>query len=114
MSWTRPSLKTTGYDGPCPVQIIIPGEGENYNDDTMQEPAHKHRFTLYALDVDLALAGGENKNKLLKAMDGHILAQAERIGKFQLPVVSGYRKEQGRPVLGGFGGLASSTTSTDP
>ena len=108
------AYKTTGYDGPCPVQIIIPGEGENYNDDTMQEPAHKHRFTLYALDVDLGLAAGENKHKLLKAMDGHILAQAETVGKFQLPVVSGYKKEQGRPVLGGFGGLASSTTSTDP
>lgn len=55
-----------GYSGPCP-------------------PAgrpHRYYFRLYALDTELEIKPGIKKKKLLKAMEGHVLAQAELMGKY--------------------------------
>ena len=54
-----------GYGGPCP-----PGG------------THRYFFKLYALDADLDLPAGAAKRQLLKAMEGHILAQGQLIGKY--------------------------------
>ncbi|MBN1219775.1 MAG: YbhB/YbcL family Raf kinase inhibitor-like protein [Anaerolineae bacterium] len=59
-SWGR-----TGYGGPCPPS-----------------GTHRYFFKLYALDTMLDLAAGANKTKLLQAMEGHILAQAELMGTY--------------------------------
>jgi Raf kinase inhibitor-like YbhB/YbcL family protein len=58
--------KRTGYGGPCP-------------------PIGRHRYfhKLYALDAMLPDLGQPTKDRLLKAMDGHILAQAELLGTYQ-------------------------------
>lgn len=56
-----------GYGGPCPP----PG------------PAHHYRFTLYALDKSLDLKAGVSKKEILKAMEGHILAQGQLTGIYQ-------------------------------
>jgi Raf kinase inhibitor-like YbhB/YbcL family protein len=58
--------KRTGYGGPCP-------------------PIGRHRyfFKLYALDAVLDDLGRPTKNQLLKAMQGHTLAQAEMVGTYQ-------------------------------
>lgn len=53
------------YGGPCPPS-----------------GTHRYFFTLYALDVELALGGGVDKNTLEKAMRGHILGQAELMGVY--------------------------------
>ena len=55
-----------GYNGPCPP----PG------------PTHRYFFRLYALDKMLNLPPGTSKDKLLRAMKGHVLAQAEVVGRF--------------------------------
>lgn len=59
-SWRR-----LGYGGPCP-----PGG------------THRYFFKLYALDTVLDLASGANKEEVLKAMEGHILGQAELMGVY--------------------------------
>ena len=56
----------TGYGGPCP-------------------PIGRHRYfhKLYALDVVLPDLKQPTKATLLKAMEGHILEEAELIGTYQ-------------------------------
>lgn len=54
-----------GYGGPCPPS-----------------GTHRYFFKLYALDSTLSLSPGATKEQLLKAMEGHILAQAELMGTF--------------------------------
>jgi len=53
-----------GYGGPCPPA---------------GKPHHYH-INVYALDTRLRLGPGVSKDDLLKAMNGHILAQGELIG----------------------------------
>lgn len=59
--WNR-----SGYGGPCP-------------------PIGRHRyfFKLYALDTTLPALGTPKKAELERAMQGHVLAQAELIGTYQ-------------------------------
>jgi Raf kinase inhibitor-like YbhB/YbcL family protein len=56
-----------GYGGPCPP----PGH------------AHRYYFRLYALDQKLNLPAGASKSAVEKAMKGHVLAQAEVMGRFK-------------------------------
>jgi Raf kinase inhibitor-like YbhB/YbcL family protein len=56
-----------GYNGPCP-----PRGSE-----------HRYFFKLYALDSRTGLKAGATKSELERAMKGHVLAQAQLIGKFQ-------------------------------
>jgi hypothetical protein len=58
-----------GYDGPCPPS------GQT----------HKYIFTIYALDTLLDLEAGANKETLLAAMEGHILAEATYSGVYTSP-----------------------------
>lgn len=60
-------FKRVGYGGPCPP----PGG------------AHRYFFKLYALDTTLNLKAGVTKPDLLRAMEGHILAQGQLIGTYQ-------------------------------
>ncbi len=60
------SFGRIGYGGPCPP----PG------------PAHRYFFRLYALDKTLELPPKARKPEVLKAMEGHILAVAELMGRF--------------------------------
>jgi Raf kinase inhibitor-like YbhB/YbcL family protein len=55
-----------GYRGPCPPW------GE-----------HRYFFKLYALDTSTNLPAGVTKSMLLEAMKGHIIAEAQLMGKFK-------------------------------
>jgi Raf kinase inhibitor-like YbhB/YbcL family protein len=56
----------TGYGGPCP-------------------PVGRHRYfhSIYALDCLLPDLGTPEKNRLLVAMEGHILGHVELVGTYQ-------------------------------
>ena len=62
----RNDWKRTGYGGPCP-------------------PIGRHRyfFKLYALDTSLGDLGSPTKDKLLAAMEGHVVAQTELVGTYE-------------------------------
>ena len=62
----RNDFKRIGYGGPCPP----PGK------------PHRYFFRLYAMDSKLDLKAGAGRNELERAMKGHVLAQAELMGKY--------------------------------
>ena len=62
------SWPTIGYRGPAPP----PGSG-----------THRYFFKLYALDAELNLQPGIDKDKLLAEIKGHVLAGGELVGTYQ-------------------------------
>jgi len=58
------------YTGPCPPSQYEPSE-------------HRYVFKLYALDAELDLEPGATKEKVLEAMRGHVIADAELIGRYK-------------------------------
>jgi len=63
-SWGKP-----GYGGPCPPK----GHGP-----------HRYFFRIYALDVNtLGLPAGAQRGELEKKMKGHVLAEAQYMGRFE-------------------------------
>ena len=59
-------FKRVGYGGPCPP----PGK------------PHRYYFKLYALDVVLNVKPRATKSQVLEACKGHILAEAQLMGRF--------------------------------
>jgi Raf kinase inhibitor-like YbhB/YbcL family protein len=55
-----------GYGGPCP-----PGG------------THRYYFKVYALDRETGLEPGTTKAQLLRAMEGHILAEGKLMGRYR-------------------------------
>jgi hypothetical protein len=49
-----------------------------------QPPDREHRyfFRLYALDLSLSAANGASRDEIERAMKGHIIAQAELMGRY--------------------------------
>ncbi len=59
-------FKNIGYGGPCP-----PGG------------THRYFFKLYALDKELGLKAGANKQQITNAIKGHVLDDAQLMGRYQ-------------------------------
>lgn len=59
-------FRRIGYGGPCPPS-----------------GTHRYFFKVYALDAVLDLDPGAIKKRLLNAMEGHILAEGELMGKYR-------------------------------
>lgn len=55
-----------GYGGPCPPS-----------------GTHRYFFKIYALDTEIDLPAGAVKAQLVKAMEGHILAQGQLMEKYK-------------------------------
>lgn len=61
------SFDNLGYNGPSPPAGKL----------------HHYFFKLYALDAVVNLKPGVKKDELLKAMNGHVVAQAKLVGTYQ-------------------------------
>jgi hypothetical protein len=59
-------FRKTGYGGPCPPK----------------GSTHRYYFKIYALDKKLGLKSGMTKADVEKAMQGHILAQGQLMGRY--------------------------------
>lgn len=59
------SMRKLGYMGPCPPS-----------------GTHRYFFKVFALDKKLELGPGAEKEKVLKAMSGHILGEGQLMGKY--------------------------------
>ena len=59
-------FRRIGYGGPCPPS-----------------GTHRYYFKIYALDARVGLEPGATKDELLSAMEGHILAQGQLMGKYK-------------------------------
>lgn len=62
----RNGYKQNKYSGPCPPNGI-----------------HEYHFRVYALNTELNLPDSSGKERLMKAMVGHVLSKGEVIGLFQ-------------------------------
>jgi Raf kinase inhibitor-like YbhB/YbcL family protein len=62
----RNGSRRIGYSGPCP-----PGG------------THRYYFKIYALNTKLDLEPGVEKKELVEAMEGHILAEGQLMGRYQ-------------------------------
>jgi Raf kinase inhibitor-like YbhB/YbcL family protein len=61
------TMRTSGYTGPHPP---------------LGDPPHHYHFQVFALDAPLAAAGRADRETLLKAMAGHVLARGELVGLY--------------------------------
>jgi Raf kinase inhibitor-like YbhB/YbcL family protein len=59
---------TQGYGGPMPPR---------------SHGVHHYRFKIYALDAELEAVAGLTKDRLLEAIEGHILDEGELIGTYE-------------------------------
>jgi Raf kinase inhibitor-like YbhB/YbcL family protein len=62
----RNSFGNTGYGGPCPPS-----------------GSHRYFFKVYALDTDLNIPAGSDKQTLQRAMEDHVLASGELMAHYQ-------------------------------
>ena len=68
------SMGSIGYTGPKPP---------------VGDPAHHYHFQVFALDVEtLGLEPGAKRDAVLKAMEGHVLAEGEIVGTFERKLAS--------------------------
>lgn len=57
---------TFGYEGPCPP-----------------ENEHSYLFKLYALDIRLDIPDASDRKRVLREMNGHVIAESVLTGKYQ-------------------------------
>jgi Raf kinase inhibitor-like YbhB/YbcL family protein len=62
----RNDFGRSGYGGPCPPS-----------------GTHRYYFKLYAVNREIDSRQGMTKNELLKAIEGHVLAEAQIMGRYK-------------------------------
>ena len=100
--------KNIGYIGPCPPPNVTNWFSQPGGRPV--DPPHKYYFRLYALDSEPVLAPGATKVELLDAIEGHILAQANTMGKYTRPL----QLEETRDMKGALTQTAIAGASPTP
>lgn len=82
---------TTRLEEGVPAQRELPGGGRHgrnswgrtaYGGPSPPSGTHRYFFRVYALDTTLGLPPGKTKEEVLRAMEGHVLAQGELMGRY--------------------------------
>jgi len=76
LSKIQKGVEPDGIDG------VGSGGKETYQGPCPPSGTHRYFFKVYALDGILSIRPGSTKQDLLKAMDGHILAEGSLMGRF--------------------------------
>lgn len=84
MVWNVPTTTTALAAGAVPPGVSGKNSGGNIGYTSPCPPSGEHRyyFRLYALDTDLVLPSNATKADLLRAMQNHLLDQAELMGRY--------------------------------
>lgn len=83
--WNIPPETTEVFAGERPTGIEGSGTGGKvgYQGPCPPDREHRYFFVLYALDTLLDLPEGASRSELEDAMRGHVITQAELIGKYE-------------------------------
>ena len=84
--WNIPKEVMQIAEGSTPMGAVVGknSSGENsYGPPCPPSGAHRYYFRLYALDTPLNLSSNSNSDDLRGAMEGHVLAEAELMGRYQ-------------------------------
>ena len=84
--WNIPPVTTEVDQGSEPVDAVVGLNSSGKNEYTGPCPPdreHRYLFKLYALDKILDLPQATKASDLVKAMQGHIIAEAELIGRYE-------------------------------
>jgi Raf kinase inhibitor-like YbhB/YbcL family protein len=77
-----PATTAIPENGTPGVQAKNSGRGQGYTGPCPPSGTHRYYFKLYALDSSLSLGAGADKAAVEKAIKGHVLAQAELMGRY--------------------------------
>ncbi len=66
--------KAHRYNGPCPTPTIVyANSGAKFFPPDVAKP-RPYNFNVYAIDIDAGLEPGADRNTVLRAIDGHVIA----------------------------------------
>lgn len=82
LAWNMPVMHHIKEDTPFKEQGINDFRENRYGGPCPPYGVHRYFFKVYALDVQLTLTQRTDKKDLERAMNGHVLAYGELIGKY--------------------------------
>lgn len=82
LAWNMPVSHHIKEDSPFKEQGINDFRENRYGGPCPPYGVHRYFFKVYALDVQLTLTPRTDRKDLERAMDGHVLAYGELMGKY--------------------------------
>jgi Raf kinase inhibitor-like YbhB/YbcL family protein len=82
LAWNMPVISHIKEDTQFKEQGINDFRENRYGGPCPPVGVHRYFFKVYALDIQLNLSPGTDKKELERAMDGHVLAYGELVGKY--------------------------------
>ena len=71
------------YSGPCPTPTILISQSTNQRTPLILAKERPYYFRLYAVDIPVDLPSRADRDTLLEAIDGHILAEGRLMGTYK-------------------------------
>jgi len=80
--WNIPPVKEIKEDSVPGIEGINDFQKHSYGGPCPPSGTHRYFFKVYALDAKLQLSQNARKKDVEKAMDGHILAKGDTVGRY--------------------------------